>query len=235
MSDRYRSRSVPSFQVNRPVKLPDRLEPVDVSLANAMRTDDEMDLIPTPNPDFVLPKDMTQKERIRSGEEANPLNEIERLKRVALGPTAPIAQGIQDAGEIIGLTPPLGPIPAAVQTGGDVLYTLAAGYQAAKGVTGKAAEATGGALSILNPIPAAATGRAVSKGAARLMDHPLVKRAMNYAYSQGVQEAGEEFGDYQIESSDDYRKYRDLEADYTLTPEEIAADPWLSESIPPRS
>ena len=127
MSDRYRARSMPSVQVNRPVKLPDRLEPVDVSLANAMRTDDEMDLIPTPNPDFVLPKDMTQKERIRSGEEANPLDEIERLKRVALGPTAPIAQGIQDAGEIIGLTPPLGPIPAAVQTGGDVLYTLAAG------------------------------------------------------------------------------------------------------------
>jgi len=207
----------------------------DIALANAMSTDDDMSMIPNP-PSKLSPIPPSRLSKIYAEDgmptsdpylkqvyrpdaamyagsgivperavEDLTLGEVLELQNDLENPY-PRAQRLQDTGMYVGLTPPLGPLAAMIQTAGDVMYTAGAGYQAYKGVPGKAAETAGGVASIINPFPTPKLS--LAKGVDRAVRSIPVTRnqaraAADYGYSQGVQEVGEAVGKRQFESSDD--------------------------------
>lgn len=130
-----------------------------------------------------------------------------------------ISRTLQDTGEVIGWTPPLGPKAALVQTGGDILYTLGAGSQVLQGVPGKIPETIGGLASIYSPFPGTRQGAVtVMKKAQQLVDkYPNITQEQavalaNQIYSQGVQEVGEFVGGIAADASPEAQLLRDYEA-----------------------
>ena len=113
------------------------------------------------------------------------------------------SQRLQDSGDKLSLTPPVGPIGAGVQTVGDLMYAAGAGIQAYQGVPGKKEEMMGGLAAAYNPIPVKLS---LGKGGDRMYrDIPVTRAqaiaARELAYSQAAQETGEQFGEYNTKDS----------------------------------
>ena len=199
------------------------MSPEDIALANALRTDDDMSMIPTlqkpvmiklpallPHTRISVPDSLgrdlknidpaTGEYMVPAGETVNSGMTVDELMRLHRAEHPyPFAQSIQDAGDIVGWVPPYGPIPAAIQTAGDALYAGGAAYQAYKGVPGKRAEALAGLAAMLSPIPVNKVMSGASKG---------VKAGVELGVGQTSQEIGETVGDYQMYNSDDARALR---------------------------
>ena len=110
---------------------------------------------------------------------------------------------MQDYGDRLSLTPPVGPVGTGIQTVGDLMYAAGAGIQAYQGVPGKKEEMIGGLAAAYNPIP---DKLSLGKGGDRMYRNIPVTRAQaiaarELAYSQAAQETGEQFGEYNTKDS----------------------------------
>ena len=173
------------------------MSPEDIALANALRTDDDMSMIPTlQKPVMIKLPALLPHTRISVPDSLG--RDLKNIDPATGEYMVPAGETV-NSGDIVGWVPPYGPIPAAIQTAGDALYAGGAAYQAYKGVPGKRAEALAGLAAMLSPIPVNKVMSGASKG---------VKAGVELGVGQTSQEIGETVGDYQMYNSDDARALR---------------------------